>query len=92
MFIVNLENEKVNVADRSDAKAITNILTDMNCNKAMRTQNIIGNKFTVDFGVEVDGTQVSVIDQEDVQTLVRWMLDYGCKEIVIRRTEHEKTV
>lgn len=89
MFIVNLENERVNVAERDDAKAITNILTDHNCMKAIRTQSIVGNKFKIDFSVEIDGTQIAVIDQEDVMTLIKWMLDYGCKDIEIRRAEND---
>lgn len=85
MYVINKGNEKICVYNREDARAITNLLTDLNCSESIRQQHIIGTNCSPEYIVTIGDEEVLVNEQCDVEMLIRWILTLGGKTITVER-------
>ena len=91
MFLVQKDNDTVNVPDRQDATALVNSLNELDCPVPVRKQELVGTTIKTGsiFELSYLGRDVRVIGKDGVLKVVSWLLDLKCNDISIEGVDYE---
>ena len=86
MYIVTKGSRKIGLPDKESATNLIYSLTIMGCSEPISTQHIIGNKEEPElFEVCFLDKAITVINQDDAEQVLSWMLTLGCIKGSIER-------
>lgn len=84
MFIVQKDNDTVNVPDRKDATALINSLNELDCPVPVRKMELIGTDAKGNiFELSYLGQDVRVCGKDGVLKVISWLLDLKCTDISV---------
>jgi len=84
------DRERVTLPDKKSAQDLMYALNVLDCYEPLTRQAITGNKQDlVLFEVTFLDKVVRVVGQTDAETVMHWMLLYGCHKVSIEKFEEE---
>jgi len=84
------DRERVTLPDLKSAQDLMYALNVLNCYEQIGKQEITGNKQDlVLYEVAFLDKAIKVVGQTDAETVLHWMLMYGCHKVSIEKLEEE---
>jgi hypothetical protein len=84
------DKERVTLPDMKSAQDLMYALNVLNCYESVGKQEITGNKQDlVLYEVIFLDKAIKVVGQTDAETVLHWMLTYGCNKVSIEKIREE---
>lgn len=84
------ERERVTLPDKKSAQDLMYALNVLDCYEPVARQTITGNKQDLElYEVSFLDRAVNIVGLTDAETVLHWMLSYGCRKVQIERLQNE---